>query len=282
MYTLAVENERGEFLELTHKEGYEIGEVQGLGPPPANINTTATAGGDGSSFNSASLNNRNIVIYLYITSDIENNRQRLYKYFRIKRKCRLYFKNANRNVYIDGRVETFEPAIFANVQEVQISIICEKPYFKNVNSSVYDFSWTVSGFEFPFSIEESGIEFSTSNRISSVNVLNNGENEVGLEITLTATGTVLNPHILNLSTGGTFALNAEMQEGDKIIITTHTGNKRVTLIKGGEETNIMNTVAKNPEWFALDLGDNIFSYSADIGGEFLAVSLKLTEEFAGV
>lgn len=282
MFNLIVQNERGDSLALTHSEAYEVVKIDGLNPPPANINTTATAGGDGSSYNSASLSNRNLVIYLYINRDVENNRQRLYRYFRIKKKCRLYYSNANRDVYIDGYVESVEPAIFEQKQSVQISVICEKPYFKNINASVYDFSWTKSGFEFPFSIPEEGIEFSTSNSVSSVNVLNNGENEVGLEITLTATGTVLHPRILNLSTGGVFALNAEMQEGDEILISTLKGKKLVTLYKDGEEINIMNTVAKNPDWFALDLGDNIFSYSADIGGEYLNVSLKLTEEFAGV
>lgn len=282
MYTFIVQNERGESLELTHSDSYEVAKIEGLNPPTANINTTPMAGGDGSSFNSSSLGNRNLVIYLFINRDVENNRQRLYRYFRNKKKCRLFYRNMNRDVYIDGYVESVEPAIFERKQSVQISVICEKPYWKNVKSSVYDFSWTQSGFEFPFSIEESGIEFSTSNSVSSVNVLNNGENEVGLEITLTATGTVLHPRILNLSTGGVFALNAEMQEGDEIVISTLKGKKLVTLYKDGEERNIMNTVAKNPDWFTLDLGDNIFSYSADIGGEYLNVSLKLTEEFAGV
>lgn len=282
MYTLIVQNERGESLELTHSDAYEVVKIDGLNPPSANINTTAMAGGDGSTFNSASLNNRNIVIYLYISRDVENNRQRLYRYFRNKRKCRIFFKNANRDVYIDGRVEDVNPAIFEQKQQVQISVICEQPYFKSVKSSVYNFSWTVSAFEFPFSIEESGVEFGTSNSVSSVDIVNNGENEVGVEITLTATGTVLNPKIINVITGGTFALNAELQEGDKAVITTHRGNKKVTLYKDGTARNIMNTVAKNPDWFSIELGDNVFSYDADVGGEFLAVSFVMTEEFGGV
>lgn len=282
MIMLAVENDKKERLEVTRHEGYAITDVKGLTPPSANINTTAMAGSDGSAYNSASLNNRNIVITLYIVSDIERNRQRLYKFFRIKRQCRLFFESDNRRVYIDGYVETIDATIFAQTQQVQISLICERPYFKNVKATIYDFSWTTSAFEFPFSIEESGIEFSSSNSVSSVDVVNGGENEVGVEITLTATGTVLNPTISNVTTGGKFPLNVELKAGDEIVITTHTGNKRVTLFKDGEETNIMNTIGKNPDWFALDIGDNIFAYSADYGGEYLSVTIKLTEEFAGV
>lgn len=282
MYTLAVENTRGEYLEITHREGYKITDIQGLTPPHANINTTAMAGGDGSSFNSSSLDNRNIVITLYIDSDIERNRQRLYRFFRIKKNCRLYFKNANRNVYIDGYVETFEATIFANTQKVQISVLCNDPYFKNVKTSLYEFSRTTNYFEFPFSIPKEGIKFSAVANISSVDVINNGENEVGVEINLIANGTVLNPKIINVLTGETLTLNVDMDAGDRIKITTHKGNKHAVLYKDEAETNIMNAIGENPTWFSIDIGDNVFSYAAELGGESLNVTFTLTEEFTGV
>lgn len=282
MFTLAVENERGERLELTHRLEYSVVDVQGLTPPSANINTTEMAGGDGSSFNSSSLTNRNIVILLFINRDIERNRQRLYRYFRVKRQCRIYYKNASRDVYIDGHVETVEPTMFQKTQAVQISILCPDPYLKNKTTSLYEFSWTTSYFEFPFSIPEEGIEFSGSNNVSSVDVINNGENEVGVEINLTASGAVLNPKIVNVLTGEYFALNVDLDEGDVIKITTHRRKKRVFLYKDGEETNIMNAIASGSTWFKIEMGDNIFSYAADLGGEVLAVSFTFTEEFVGV
>lgn len=282
MFTLAVENERGERLELTHRLEYSVVDVQGLTPPNANINTTEMAGGDGSSYNSSSLTNRNIVILLYINSDIERNRQRLYRYFRVKRQCRIHYKNASRNVYIDGHVETVEPTMFKQTQAVQISILCPDPYLKNETTSLYEFSWTASYFEFPFSIPEEGIEFSGSDHVSSVDIINNGENEVGVEINLTASGAVLNPKIINVLTGEYFALNVDLDEGDVIKITTHRGKKRAILYKGGEEKNVMNAIASGSTWFKIDLGDNIFSYAADLGGQSLAVSFTFTEEFVGV
>ncbi len=282
MFTLSVENERGELLELTHRLEYSVVDVQGITPPNANINTTPMAGGDGSSYNSSALNNRNIVILLYINTDIEKNRQRLYRYFRVKRKCRVHYKNASRSVYADGYVETVEPTMFKQTQAVQISILCDDPYLKNEQSSLYEFSWTASYFEFPFSIPEEGIEFSASNNVSSVDVINNGENEVGVEINLTASGAVLNPKIINVLTGEYFALNVDLDEGDVVKITTHRGKKRAFLYKDGEETNIMNAIASGSTWFKIDIGDNIFSYSADLGGAALAVSFTFTEEFVGV
>lgn len=282
MYTFIVQNERGESLELTHNDAYSVTKIDGLGPPLATINTTPMAGGDGSSFNSSSINNRNIVIYLTIDREPEYNRRRLYRYFRNKRKCRLFYKNSSLDVYIDGYVEDVVPGIFEQKQAVQISVLCNNPYFKNINASVYNFSWTSDGFEFPFSIPEEGIEFSTSDNISSLDIVNNGEQEVGVEINLIANGSVLNPTIINVTTGERFTLNVDMDSGDQIVITTHKGNKHVNLIRNGVTTNIMNTVASNPTWFKIDIGDNIFSYSADEGGELLDVSFTLTEEFLGV
>ena len=81
--SIIVTNYLGEsiVLELGKPEesGFLITSIDGLGPGKANINTTNKSGMDGSKYNSAKRENRNIVIHLKFISDgtdsIEDIRQ---------------------------------------------------------------------------------------------------------------------------------------------------------------------------------------------------------------
>ena len=75
---------------------------------------------------------RNIVLYIVPknrANNIETNRLVLYKYFRPKHKIRLYFQHNSRDVFIDGYVETVEIALYSQLEQFQISVIC--PHFLN-------------------------------------------------------------------------------------------------------------------------------------------------------
>ena len=87
MFTLKKKNKKGSILELTdNEEQYQVTNIEGLTPPNANINTASYANGDGSSFNSSRIPNREIVITVYINGDVQKNRLTLYKYFRNKKR----------------------------------------------------------------------------------------------------------------------------------------------------------------------------------------------------
>ena len=53
MYTLKVENQYGEVLELTHNPNYTIKLIDGIDPPDAVFGTARNANADGSIINSA-------------------------------------------------------------------------------------------------------------------------------------------------------------------------------------------------------------------------------------
>ena len=93
MYSLKVENNRGNTLELTNNLNYTVYKIEGLNPPQATINRSANTTSDGSKINSVRLENRNIVIYTTIERDVEANRINLYKYFPVKKSIKLYFSN---------------------------------------------------------------------------------------------------------------------------------------------------------------------------------------------
>ncbi len=74
MYTLIIENEKGEQLKLTDNPNYDVLSVEGTNPPKADINTVTVSGSDGSRFNSSRLSERNLVITLNIRPPTEENR----------------------------------------------------------------------------------------------------------------------------------------------------------------------------------------------------------------
>lgn len=124
-------------FELTnpYKTGIYVSSITGLGPGKASINTTDIATDDGSIFNSARSEQRNIVMELGfmqvpgITETIEDARQLTYKFFPKKKPMRFYILTDNRELEIYGYTESNEPDIFSKDEKTQISIICPDPLF---------------------------------------------------------------------------------------------------------------------------------------------------------
>ena len=113
MFTLKVENTRGAVIELTNnEENYQVTDISGLNPPNENINTSNYANGDGSSFSSSRIPNREVVITVYINGDIQKNRLTLYKFFRSKEWCKIYYKDEYRDVFVEGYVQTLDVTPF--------------------------------------------------------------------------------------------------------------------------------------------------------------------------
>lgn len=265
MFTLAIENAKGNRLRLTQNPNYSLVSVDGLNPVKANINTAVNANFDGSTFKSSRLQNRNIVIMLAVEGAIETNRIELYKFIKTKEEVTVYVSNGTRDVYIKGRVEDMQIGIFAQKQMVQISIICPNPYFANVDENHEDFSVVNGLFEFPFDIAEEGVPFGEIVVDAEVNIQNRGDVNTGMIVEFKAIGTVVNPAIYNTGTGKFMKLNVTMSDGDVIQINTNKGQKGVLEISGGTVSNILNKLDPTSTWLDLETGDNTMMFTATSG-----------------
>lgn len=113
----------------------QVRNIDGLGPVKAGIASTPYATGRGSLFQGSSIETRNIVLTLglnpdWATQTITELRRLLYKYFMTGLWVRLRFISDDMpEVYINGIVESFEPNIFAQDPEIQVSVLCPKPDF---------------------------------------------------------------------------------------------------------------------------------------------------------
>lgn len=282
MFSLAIENAKGNRLRLTQNPNYSIMSVDGLNPVNANINTAVNANFDGSTFKSSRLENRNIVIMLAVEGAIEANRIALYKFVKVKEEITLFVSNGTRDVYIKGYVESMEIGIFAQTQVVQISVICPNPYFTNSDENHEDFSNIIGVFEFPFSIEEAGIEFGQIVTDAEVNVQNLGDVATGMVIEFKAIGNVNAPAIYNTGTGKYMKVNDTMSDGDVIQINTTKGAKGVKKISEGVTTNILNKLDPASTWLELEPADNIMMFTATTGSMYLQCSVYHDFKYEGV
>ena len=288
MFQLKIQN-GNEIAELTNDIRYAVYKIDGLAPPPATLNFSTIANADGKKFNSKKLNERNIVLYIKVYPDAEINRNNLYRLFSVGDKIRLFYKNGLWDVYIDGYIESFECDFFQMNEIVQISIICNDPYFRETSPLTIDFSESVSLFEFPFEIPENEpIEISTLSTGTVIATVQNVNVITGIIIEMTAAnGDVINPRFENLRNGQCIALqNTIITENDRIIINTNKFNKsifKITNTNGwNEEINILNCMTDYSRWIEVMPGQNSFQISAEQGAENLRVIAHIDRLIQGV
>ena len=283
MYTLIAENQYGQQVELTHNDAYSIKSVLGLDPPDGIINTTRNAVMDGSVYNSSYMDNRTITITLAINYPAEINRINLYKYFKIKFPVTLRYKNGSRDVWIQGYTQSFQIAYFDKKETAQIVILCPRPYFNDAETAVEDLSNIVNLFEFPFEIEEDNpIPMSDITVGAEKSIINYGDVDIGMIITITALGSVTDPEIYNTQTNEFMKLSDTMAAGDVIEICTIPGKKSIKKISEGTVTSLIGKLVEGSTWLVLRPGDNVMAAYALTNPEYMQVGFTAVYQYEGV
>lgn len=120
---------------VPNNEAVQIRGITGIEPVKSSISSTPYATGRGELFQGPSTGSRNIVLSLglnpsWFGQTMADLRQLLYRYFMPENWVTLrFFSNNFPEVYINGIVESFDPNIFSQDPEIQISIICPSPDF---------------------------------------------------------------------------------------------------------------------------------------------------------
>ena len=257
MLEIIAENAQGTQLKFSEHTEYAVTKVTGINPPNANINTSELATMDGSIFNSAFLQNRNIVLTIYPQNDIESARIYLYGFFRTKKYIKLYFKNGARNVWIDGRVESIAVDPYSDKENLQISVICPNPWLKDVTAT----ETTLSG---------------------STTVKNNSDDEVGLVATVTVTGAAQGFTLANATNGQSFTVDYTFQSGDVLTLNTRRGEKRVSLLRSGNTVNLLNYIDLGSKWVSLEIGNNSLSFTATSGAGNMSCKVAVQTIYEGM
>ena len=153
-------------------------------------------------------------------------------------------------------------------------VLCDFPYNRHCVSNLYVVRFNVQII--------AGVLTSGWSRSTSLHKTVHGGN-----FKLDLTPRVINvldarsPTLYNADTDEYLQITGDILAGDIITVTTKTGNKTVTLDRGGVKTNIINRLVSGSTWLTLREGRNRF-YLRGTGLQNLKVTIVHTNAYLGV
>ncbi len=281
-FTLILENKSGDRVDMTATANqYMVSKIEGLSPPAGTISTSGYAGMDGSYLNNAFIEKRNVIISFEMRGfGVEKRRHELYKVVKPSRYIKIYYKTAGIDVFAEGYVESCEVQNFEQFTTGQISIICPDIYWYSTETQIAEYSQILGAFHFIFPDDDKPFPLGKYNTKNIMTVVNDGD-EVRFTLEISG-GSAINPTLYNAETDEYMQIQGEILEGDKITITTKTGNKTVTLEREGATTNIINRLVSGSTWLTLRTGENKFYLRASGGISKLKVRLIHRNAYLGV
>jgi hypothetical protein len=283
MFSLRLENENANIVDINDGVNYIVTAVSGLKPPSASIFTAKSPNRKGVKYNGSTLNERNIVITIKILGDIEANRNALYAWVDTEQYAKIYYQNDIKSVYCEGHVEDCDVDLFSDNEIMNVAIICEDPYFKDLEDISTDITSLMKQFKIPFAIKKEGVPFSTI-RDNNVTVVFNGGAETGAKFYIKTTDEVRNL-VLYDATDATkrFVIRGSIPANWTIIIDTDASPKTCKAYRSdGTVQNMLPFVGANPTWFTLKKGYNKFGYTVDEGASNVTISVRFTNKYLGV
>lgn len=263
MYTVSIEdlnntNILNNKLLLHPSENYIVTAIEGLAPPPANLAGTALPATDGQLLNSYRINERNIVLTIYINNPISTNRLKLYEFLHTQRHVRVMIDSGARKAVISGYVESFECDLFSSRQYAQVSIKCLEPYFEDINSTQAELSTTEKQFQFAFTIPDPPqIVFSERTSLADTQFTCLGDVPTGCTMELYFSGDYSGiVRIADTVRNTSLRVNYDFKSEDTLKINTNTGWKSVRLVRDGVTTNIITAFVYQSTWTTVYPGTN--------------------------
>lgn len=284
MFNLTLENKNGDQLTFGQNSPFTITDIQGLNPPAATINTNEVALIDGARFNSAKLQMRTINVAFAIEYSAAYNRIEVFKVLKSKQYVKLYYNGDYRDVWIEGYIQSIDITYFDMKQVVTCAILCPSPYFKEAQMIVNEINNIINTFHFPFaSTVNPELVFGYLSNDVSVLIENDGDVECGMVIELYVRSAVSNPKVWNYISREFIGLNYSLQTADLVTIDTRQGQKSVTLLRNGVESNLFNYVIEGSTWLQLSANGDTFVYEVGTGNNAdLAVTFKHDNLYEGV
>lgn len=246
--TIEVRNAAGASLTLPMEDvttGYLVTKVEGLDPVKAVIVSSSFAKQDGTQYQSARREERDLRLVLKLEPDYANEtvrelRTRLYRYFMTKAEVTLKFTLVDGlEVEVKGRVETCEAAIFDSEPAVVVSIRCFDPDFVDPTPVV--------------------VEGETVDDMTEITIAYSGTVETGVELVLNVDRDLDEFTIFHRPPDGstrTMNFEYELEAGDVLRISTVFGNKYLTLTRDSVTTSVLNGMDPASNWTEFQNGNN--------------------------
>lgn len=160
---------------------------------------------------------------------------------------------------------------------------CSDPMFRLIKDREVSVAYTERKFHFPLIIpREYGIMMGIRQPSLIAYIENTGSIETGYILEFKATGEVVNPSIIDIGTQQFIRINKTIQAGEVIRVDTRMGERKVTNISNGVETNFFQYRDFDSSWLSLAVGENYLRYNADEGVQSLEVNIIFSPRFLEV
>lgn len=282
MFELKLENEYQGVIDINDADKYRVLSISGLNPPSASIFTSKSPNRKGSKYNGSTLNERILVIEIEILGEIEQNRNALYSWVDTEQYVKVLYKNNVKDVYCEGHIQDCEVDLFSEKEVIKISVLCENPYWITRNIISVDLLAVIKQFVLPFSINVEGIPFSSLAPSTRATITNNGI-ETGARFIIQCNDDVNGFTLFDgQDASKQFVIDTTLEKDWIVIIDTDSSPKTVKAYKpDGTIINLLKYI-KNPTWFTIKRGTNIFEYTAASGIENVVMTISYQDKCLGV
>lgn len=287
-------------LERPEEMGVLINDITGLGPPKSNLILQSVYNQDGTRYNAARLENRQITFELQMIGDgVPASRRMIYSAFPIQQPVVITLHTDVRDYEARGYVEAVTPNIFSQNESVQVVVLCPQPYLTlpgNWEAGI-PFETRAGGFEFPFqnALNKTELEFNTTERVSSRPIEYVGEVPSGFLIRMPMVG---NPGLVSLynhTRGELLQINVDMYRmitgrtpgsGYTLEIDSRPGTFGAVILQpDGTVYQATGLVTINSKWPKLQPGENsleVYTSLSRTVNVFSSVTVYYSTYFMGV
>ena len=163
----------------------------------------------------------------------------------------------------------------------ELELYSPNPYWYDLNSPTVTNQQTSQGFQFPVNYGEPHT-FGSSSTSIDFDVQNDGVATSEFVLTFEASGSVINPRIVDLDTLQHIGLTGTIGSGEVYTIYRENGRLRVDKTVGGETSDAFWMLDYTSDLYTMHTGTNRFRVQADSGVSMLVVSVNVKTAVAGV
>lgn len=250
-------------------EGLLVSEIEGLDPVKATLVSSSFARLNGEQYHSSRRETRNLKLRLglepdYMSASVQDLRMRLYAFFMPRSVVNFRFYTSEGLILdIQGRVETFESALFTKEPAVDISIICFDP------DLVDSVPVTLSGVSADTEVQ--------------THIIYRGTVETGIKFILRPNRTVSEFTFYHIPPDGTIRsldFSTPLLAGDVLTISTISGEKGAVRTRSGSNTSVLYGISPQSNWIEFIPGDNQIRVYAV--GAAIPFDIEYTTKYGGL
>ena len=270
--------------------GIAVKEITGLGPVKTELSLERYALIDGAFLKGARVGTRNVVLTLIpVGDDVQTERRKIYNFFPVGETITFGVVTSQVAVKSSMIVESVEPNIFSERQEIGISLIAIDPYWRSNSPSItglVGFNDVTPLFQFPFSSGDNPKEliFGDLSNASGKDINYLGDAETGVVITFSFNGNVSNLTVINQTYDEAMIINKvkDFYRGEQLVLDTRPAKKSVKHIAGGKESFITGVLDIKSQWIKLHPGINTIGLQFVGNPNDMDISIEYETLYRGV